>query len=167
MRTIPFFLFAVILYSCVPGRSSETNRKKMPELSDESSFEGPSPFGSSGLSDLSGYQGFYAAVPPEDIPRGYLYFPLPDPSGDSMSLAVLQNYKDLAIPFLQSWARDNHQGIAIDLASHRGAPIQRGYYTFQKEGMFSIPVLLLWDDGSAGRVATLELQLNSLLKKAD
>ena len=151
------FIAPVLLYSC-QSESPIGNRKKMPALTDENSLEGPMPFQASTSS--SGPDAFAFHTSNIDLEvggslQGFLYIPLPDAGNDSLAIALLHSYKLMAMPLLKNWAAQQHQGIAIDLSGHDGAPTHRTDYTLEKAGEFSIPVAIIWDQASAARVDEL------------
>jgi len=94
--------------------------------------------------------------------QGFVYVPLPDASNDSMAIALLHSYRMMALPMLNTWAAQQHQGVAIDLSRHNGAPAHRSDYTLEKPGEFSIPVVIIWDQASAARVAEIRSLVTEL-----
>jgi hypothetical protein len=151
------FTAPLLLYSCQPG-SSPGERKKMPGLTNDNSLEGPMPFQASTSSSDPDAFAFHTSDIDMEVGgsvQGFLYIPLPDASNDSLAIALLHSYKLMAMPLLKSWAAQQHQGVAIDLSGHDGAPTHRSDYTLEKAGEFSIPVAIIWDQASAARVDEL------------
>jgi hypothetical protein len=167
-------LAPLFLYSCQTSAPSGSPRKKMPEFTSDNALEGPMPFQSN--SARSGSEAFGARPGPEAFAfhtsnidlesggsmQGFIYVPLPDASNDSMAIALLHSYKTMALPMLSTWAAQQHQGVAIDLSSHNGAPTHRTDYTLEKAGEFSIPVVIIWDQASAARVTELKSLVTEL-----
>ena len=79
--------------------------------------------------------------------------PLPDPADDSATLALVNNYKPIAIPLLTQWAQQQQTGVVIDLRKDESQQVQRTEYLVQRQNAFSIPVVFLWDRSSAARAA--------------
>jgi hypothetical protein len=173
-RTHLFALFflSVLVYSCQSGSPA---RKKMPDFTSDNSLEGPMPFEATTPAPAPGPDAFAFHTSNIDLEtggsmQGFLYIPLPDASNDSLVIALLHSYKFMAMPLLKTWAGRQHQGIAIDLSGHSGAPTHRTDYALEKTGEFSIPVVIIWDQASEPRVAELrsiaaelpEVSLNSI-----
>ena len=84
--------------------------------------------------------------------QGFVYVPLPDASNDSAAISLLHSFRLMAMPMLNTWAKQQNQGVAIDLCSHNGTPRHRSDYVLEKTGEFTIPVVIFWDQASAARV---------------
>ncbi|HTI93281.1 MAG TPA: hypothetical protein VL727_21930 [Puia sp.] len=165
-------LAPLFLYSCQTSSPSGSPRKKMPEFSSDDALEGPMPF----QSGSARAEAFSAGPGPEAFAfhtsnidlesggsmQGFVYVPLPDASNDSMAIALLHSYRMMALPMLNTWAAQQHQGVAIDLSRHNGAPAHRSDYTLEKPGEFSIPVVIIWDQASAARVAEIRSLVTEL-----
>lgn len=152
------FFLSILIYSCQPSSPTGGPRKKMPDLTSDNSLEGPMPF--QATTPPPGPDAFAFHTSNIDLEiggsmQGFLYVPLPDAANDSLAIALLHSYKLMAMPLLNTWATQQHEGVAIDFASHNGAPTHRSDYTLEKAGEFSIPVVIIWDQASAARVAQL------------
>jgi len=87
--------------------------------------------------------------------QGFVYVPLPDASNDSAAISLLRSFRLMAIPMLNSWAKQQNQGVAIDLCPHNGTAKHRSDFVLEKAGEFSIPIVVFWDQASSVRVDEL------------
>jgi len=69
---------------------------------------------------------------------------------------LVNSFKPFALPLLSAWAQYQKQGIVLDLSNHTGLEIHRTDYVIEKSNDFSIPVVIIWDQLSAVRVASLK-----------
>ncbi|MBS1601060.1 MAG: hypothetical protein JST42_00230 [Bacteroidetes bacterium] len=150
-----------LLHSCATsGPGAPGPRKKMPDLTSDYSFEGRVPFDSHSAEPLgSDAYAFHTSVTQLEIDgslRDFIYIPLPDPSNDSLAVALIQSYKTMALPMLNSLTSRQYQGVAIDLSAHTGTATRRSDFVLEKTGAFHIPVVVIWDAASEGRLETLK-----------
>ncbi len=81
----------------------------------------------------------------------WLTFPLPNASYDSLAFSLAETYRPVAGPLIQQWARNNDNGIVLDLRSGNHG-VQRATFSVETP-VRSIPVVLLWDRFSAFRAS--------------
>ncbi|HEY4289246.1 MAG TPA: hypothetical protein VGN00_19225 [Puia sp.] len=151
-------LLTTLIHGCAPA-GSPADRKKMPEFTSDNGLEGPMPFQSAASSPGPEAFAFHTSNIDLDMGgslQGFVYVPLPDASNDSLAIALLRSYKLMALPLLNTWAAQQHQGVAIDFSGHNGAPTHRTDYILEKDGGFSIPVVVIWDEASAPRLTQLK-----------
>lgn len=151
-------LAPVFLYSCQTPTAPGGTRKKMPDLTSDNALEGPMPFQPAAASP--GPEAFAFHTSNIDLEtggsvRGFVYVPLPDASNDSAAISLLHSFRLMALPMLNTWAKQQNQGVAIDFSSHNGTPMHRNDYVLEKAGGFAIPVVVFWDQASAARVDQL------------
>ncbi|WP_146217454.1 hypothetical protein [Chitinophaga sp. S165] len=75
----------------------------------------------------------------------------PDATDDSLILNLINTYRPLAVPLLTQWVQQQQYPVLIDLRAPGSQHTQRADYLLQKEGAFTLPVVFLWDNYSAGR----------------
>ena len=80
----------------------------------------------------------------------YVYVPLPDASGDSAIIQLVNNFKPLAIPLLSNWASLQKNGVLIDLRSSNSGT-KKAQFVISKQAAFAVPVTFMWDEYSAAR----------------
>ena len=115
-----------IFFGCAGGGPNRPERKKMPDLASWGSATSPT---------------------------GFLEVALPDPAYDSVAMGLIASYEPFAVPLLTEWAKQEGKGVVVDLRSRRDGGL-RADYTIDRPGAFSIPVIFLWDQASAGRAAS-------------
>ncbi|MHA4812595.1 hypothetical protein ACX0G9_31165 [Flavitalea flava] len=154
----------MLLLGCQPG-GSPPDRKKMPEYAADYSLEGPPPFQGSMKEEETpgfGFQTSDIVLKVNGNMEGFVYVPLPDPANDSLAISLLRSYKTFALPLLETWAQQQHKGVAIDLSSHGNQPSHRADYVLEKPNDFSIPVVIIWDESSAARASALKSLVREL-----
>lgn len=148
-----FLLISSFLYSC----TQVPQRKKMPGYLQSQSFEDEDPFQTGNRYNIAGLE---LTAAPVDIVSGgrmekYISIPLPDASYDAMVTNLFQSYKLLAVPLLTEWAKQGRNGVVLDLRSNTAQSGSQTGYSLQKGSDFSIPVIFIWDAGSASRATSL------------
>jgi hypothetical protein len=151
-------IVAGMLYGCGGGAALPT-RKKMPEFSSYDGFESAVPFSSH--SNEVNHSSFAFATSNVDLMlngnmQGFVAVALPTAANDSAAVSLVNTIKPFAMPMLTAWALQQRHGVMIDLSSHTGSEIHRSDYLLQKQGDFSIPVVVIWDGMSAARLGVLK-----------
>ena len=136
---IGFGLAIVIFLGCAGAGPGRPERKKMPDLTDF-------PF-HTGVIDIG--------------TASFISVALPDPAYDSAAMGLISSYEPFAVPLLTEWAKQEGKGVVVDLRSRPDGGM-RADYTIDRSGAFSIPVIFLWDQASAGRAAAYINVLQSL-----
>lgn len=132
-----------IFCGCAGGGPARPERKKMPDLT---AWEANFPF-HTGVMDIG--------------TASFLSVALPDPAYDSAAMGLISSYEPFAVPLLTEWATQEGKGVVVDLRSRPDGGM-RADYTIDRSGAFSIPVIFLWDQASAGRAAAYINVLQSL-----
>jgi hypothetical protein len=159
-------LLAVLaLTGCVPGTSTSP-RKKMPEFNESQLQEGPMPFNYRG-NIATGNSDFRFVTNNVDMEidgnmQHFVSVALPDANNDPLAISLLESFKPLALPLLTAWAQQQRNGVVIDLSSHASFNTNRTNYAIKKNNDFSIPVVIVWDEASASRVALLRSMAEGL-----
>ncbi|HEY0175447.1 MAG TPA: hypothetical protein VGC08_03650 [Pedobacter sp.] len=163
IRIVVFSFFPVILYSCQPGGSSP--RKKMPELNGTEEFEGGMPFSNGPERMATGDFAFSTSnvdLQLNGSTQGFVSVPLPDAANDSLAISLVNSFKPFAMPLLAAWAQQQRNGVVIDLGSHTSAVHNRSDFALRIPGNLTIPVVVMWDHVSAGRVKTLKRMVEDM-----
>jgi len=152
LSCIGFGLAVGIFCGCAGGGPNKPERKKMPDLASW----GPA----TGTADFPFHTGDI------DIQSGsgtvsFLEVALPDPAYDSVAMGLIASYEPFAVPLLTEWAKQAGKCVVIDLRSRPDGSL-RADYTIDRPGAFSIPVIFLWDQASAGRAAAFIEVLQTL-----
>jgi hypothetical protein len=154
-KVFGMLFIATTVYSCSDG--SLPARKKMPQFSSYDGFEGE--FNNNNNEANPG--SFAFATSNVDLMlngtmQRFVSVSLPSPANDSVAVSLVNAIKPFAMPILSAWAQQQRHGVIIDLCSHTGGETHRSDYVLQKQGNFSIPVVVMWDGASASRVAELK-----------
>jgi hypothetical protein len=156
------FLFGCSGIPGIPGipGASVPSRKKMPDFSDDDNdFEISAPFNNAAKSQRNEEFSFTASnvdLMMNGTMQGFVSIPLPDETTDSAAISLVNTVKPFAMMLLSSWAKQQRHGVLIDLSKHAGSQVYRTDYLLKKSGGFAIPVVVMWDQFSAGRVTTLK-----------
>lgn len=162
LKGITAVLIAATVYSCSGGGSPK--RKEMPEFDSYNGFEGAVPFSGHGVQPQGAY-GFTTTnvdMMLNGSMQGFVSVALPDASNDSLVVNLLHSFKPFALPLISSWSREQRRGVMIDLSSHTDVNVHRTDYLLTKNDDFTISVVVIWDQGSAARVAALREMANEL-----
>ena len=165
-KTLFALSLSATLYSCAPTGLPGSGRKKMPEFTSYDGIEGAMPFHTETSSGTSA-GAFAFATSNMDLDfnggsQGFLAVSLPDATNDSLAISLLHSFKPYAIPMITSWARQAKQGVVIDLSSHSGLTTHRTDYMLESPNEFSVPVVVMWDQASVSRMATLQSLVQEL-----
>lgn len=146
---------AGVLFGCMPGGGGSTRpeRKKMFALDSrtkvgECNFIDPD----YEASELP-FTTRYVTMTVNGAPATFLSVSLPDASYDSAATALALDFKPFALPLLSQWAHQESKGVVFDLRKNITATELRADYMVETPGMFSIPVIFLYDRYSVGRMA--------------
>jgi hypothetical protein len=156
-RVIKYSLLIVssgILFSCsAPAGKSRPERKKMFNLNTRVSA-GECTFASAGDGvQEAPFTMHDVTMSANGIRSTYLSLALPDATYDSAAIAMALTCKPFAVPLLSQWANQEKKGVLFDLRNNNNKAELRTDYIVQTPGMFSIPVIFLYDRLSAGRMA--------------
>lgn len=143
-----------VLFSCsVPGGKTRPERKKMFNMNDQVSA-GECTFVSAGYGVQEAPFAMHDVTMTVNGIRGtYLSLALPDATYDSTAIAMALTCKPFAVPMLTQWANVEKKGVLFDLRNNKNKNEIRTDYIVETPGMFSIPVIFLYDRLSAGRMA--------------
>ena len=137
-----------IFFGCAGAGPGRPERKKMPDLTDWALGASPADFPfHTGVIDIG--------------TASFISVALPDPAYDSAAMGLISSYEPFALPLLTEWAKQERKGVVVDLRSRPDGGM-RADYTVDRSGAFSIPVIFLWDQASAGRAAAYINVLQSL-----
>ena len=167
-----FLLFAGSLTGCMPGPGSPTSkspRKKMLNLAAQGdgweAYRFASPGPGSSASAVGQYPQLPFALADTTIALGgdnANFYVLRAPSAEfDFLLPMVKTYEPLLSGWLSAWPQMGRRGMAIDLSA--GKATKRAAYQVEYAAQHvSIPLVLLWDEASAGRVTNLTQFIQSL-----
>ncbi|MES1250203.1 MAG: hypothetical protein ABUL46_05930 [Chitinophaga rupis] len=128
----------------------------MPEFAGQS-LEGELPFKSQemGVKDWPFYTGDTSIMADGRI-SNFLSISMPYPAYDSLAWGTVKAYEPFAASFLMQWNQLGKDGILIDLRNNAGSATHRADFQLGARGsaLLPIPLVFLWDAGSAYRAAS-------------
>ncbi|MEO6524419.1 MAG: hypothetical protein ABIN91_22235 [Mucilaginibacter sp.] len=157
VKAIAMLLIAGTLFSCGGGATAPA-RKKMPEFNSFDGIEG----GAYGTTSGRETQGSFAFAPTnvdmvfDGSLKEFVSIPLPNAANDSAAISLVNSIKPFAMPMIAAWARQQRNGVVLDLSNHTSANVHRTDYVMLKPNEYSIPVIVLWDQASAYRVSAIK-----------
>ncbi|WEK34863.1 MAG: hypothetical protein P0Y53_20440 [Candidatus Pseudobacter hemicellulosilyticus] len=152
------FLKAVLLPALVAclsgceGMQGRPERKKLPQLTADESWEGR-PAAGTGHEQYP--ETFYAYHDTLISGRTYVAVQLQKPTLDTVAMALANAYEPLAGNFLAMLRQQGKSGILIDLRSPGQETAQQAGFQVQHDSGSSLPVVFVWDRYSAARAALL------------
>jgi len=139
----------ILLYGCAaPGGSP---RKKMPEFTGGGGeFEAFTPFKNQNAE--MGFLSRNTNMLYQGIPIECVSFTLPA-SLDEQVLSLFSQYKPFAGPLLAAWAKQQRNGVVIDLKSSSGLGASQADFQVKNADNSIIPIVFLWNSQSALRAS--------------
>lgn len=152
--TAACFVLAGVLQGCsglpaLPGMPGMAKpRNKMPDPGVPGGGLTTCTYASPGGEFVSGSDAGLLDLSLEGSSSAWLSVPL-DASFDSLAFNLAETYRPLAQMMINQWAGQNSHGILLDLRT--GHPGQQRATFSVENPVRNIPVMLLWDQGSAFR----------------
>lgn len=145
-------LATILLYGCAASGGGQ--RKKMPEFANsEGEFEAFQPFKNQKSEGYGlGFNTINTDVMYNGVTTECVSVTLPS-SLDAQASALFSLYKPLAGVLLGEWAKQQRNGVVIDLKSAPGPGGSRADYQIKNPDDSSIPVIFLWNNQSAARAS--------------
>lgn len=146
-------ILAILVVGFSACGPTQTPRKKMPGFLDDVPFENDYPFKTKRIEvqELSGLSTSQDAVMFEGRSIPSVVLSLPSPEYDNAIIAMVQEYKPVAMVLLANWVGKETKGVVLELHGSTGMAIRQVQYSINKPGVFSIPFTLRWNQASAGR----------------
>ena len=156
-------LISFIIGSCATGAPV---RKKMPDYLQYDAFENDNPFqGKQRNVSAAEYKFTYnesEITGTDGKSQECISVPLQDATYDAFAISLFESYKVFAMPLLTEWAKQSRSTVVLDLRANTVQMGSRADYSLEKDGEFSIPVILLWDASSEARAATFARLLQTV-----
>jgi hypothetical protein len=151
----------ILLFCACTGGAPKPERKKMPELNSFSSQWEISYNSQPEAFNLPVRTG-YVDLLQDGKATTFLAVNFSDNNFDSLALSLAISYKSIAPTLLQQWAQQQKgTGILIDLRYVASVQTQRSEYVLENDGI-SLPIIFLYDEGSASRASTFMTVLQSV-----
>jgi hypothetical protein len=147
-------LMVSVLTGCAAG-TKKPERNKMPELNSFQDFDDQG-FAATGAGIEYGLTTTSLTLETQDGMQSFVRIPLPDASTDSVTIKLVNTMKPFALPLLSAWSAEQKSGVMLDLSSHKGGVTHRTNYVLAVSGGPHIPIMILWDQGSAYRAAMVK-----------
>lgn len=156
-------LLSTFCLSCHRGRPA---RKELPD-SFNSAFDDQTPsfgFPKTTSDFLTGDIFFYSsdtAITLNGLTRNFLVIAMPDPAHDSTVLSMIRAGREMASYLITQLHQENKTGVVIDLRRSYDSRTNRQDYLVKGAATKEqkLPVIFLWDPGSAGRAAAFMSEL--------
>jgi len=152
---------ALLATGCMTSQTP--SRKKMPNYLESGYLEATNPFNTKidRLQTLS-LVATNELVMVEDRSVSCVAVPLNSAAYDEPIFSLVQEYKPLAVMLLTNWVAMGHNGAVLDLRSNPSQSAIQAQYFLEKQGAFSLPVILKWDKASEPRAFAYMSLLNDV-----